>query len=68
MPPITKSFYIEHSDVAAQTVEQVTTLRATKFNISVEDRSNNCNRIIPKPLWRFEHAFEQYRMSNINRR
>ncbi len=61
LPPITKSFYIEHAEVTAQTDEQVATLRANKFNISVENRSKDNKRVIPKPIWRFEHAFEKYR-------
>uniref|UniRef100_A0A914W7T4 RNA helicase n=1 Tax=Plectus sambesii TaxID=2011161 RepID=A0A914W7T4_9BILA len=59
-PPVIKSFYSEHPEVTAQSAEEVAALRKQKNNISVEDNSTEKNREVPKPIWKFEHAFGTY--------
>ncbi|CAG9765600.1 unnamed protein product [Ceutorhynchus assimilis] len=61
LPPIIKNFYEEHPEVTALTEEQVAQFREENNNIVV-DRTfqKEDSKPIPKPVLRFEHAFQNY--------
>ncbi|CAF1010228.1 unnamed protein product [Rotaria sordida] len=69
-PPVIKEFYVELSDIANMSIEDVQGLRAEKNNIVVTwfdpsmkddyEQKNNSKLIIPNPIYEFAHAFHNY--------
>lgn len=62
MPPLIKSFYQEHPEVAAMSPEEVSNFRSENNNIVVTrtfaDKTNA--KHIPNPVRTFEQAFHNY--------
>ncbi|CAF1252655.1 unnamed protein product [Adineta steineri] len=69
-PPVIKEFYHELSDIAQMSTDDVEALRLEKNNIVVSwfdssakeeyEKKNNCQLIIPNPIYEFAHAFHNY--------
>lgn len=60
LPKIIKDFYKEHPEVSAMSDQQVEDFRVNKNNIMVKNLDDNNTKIIPKPVLKFEHAFQNY--------
>ncbi|CAF0728009.1 unnamed protein product [Rotaria sp. Silwood1] len=69
-PPVIKEFYVELSDIAEMSTEDVQALCAEKNNIVVTwfdtslkddyEQKYNCKLTIPNPIYEFAHAFHNY--------
>ncbi|XP_074597509.1 putative ATP-dependent RNA helicase DDX43 [Brevipalpus obovatus] len=60
LPPIVRNFYKEHPEVTAMTEEEVEAFREQNNKITVSHFNENDARILPKPIVKFEHAFEDH--------
>lgn len=60
LPKIIKDFYEEHPEISAMSDQQVEDFRVNKNNIMVKYLDDNNSRPIPKPVLKFEHAFQNY--------
>lgn len=60
LPPIVKSFYKEHPEIAALSDKQVEDFRLSMNNIMVQCLNENNDLSIPKPVMKFTHAFQDY--------
>ena len=62
-PELIKHFYIEHPDVAMLSPDEAERIRKDNGILEVKDLSEGENkRPIPNPSYKFEHAYEHYRM------
>ncbi|CAG2104635.1 unnamed protein product [Medioppia subpectinata] len=60
LPPISKQFYFENSDVRAMSAEFVDKFRAESNNIIVSHFNEGDTRVIPNPVQHFNQAFEHF--------
>ncbi|NXX74717.1 DDX43 helicase, partial [Urocolius indicus] len=69
LPPIEKNFYKESSRTASMSQEEVEQWRKENNNIICDDLKEGEKRCIPKPVCRFEDAFDDYPdiMANIRK-
>lgn len=60
LPPIIKNFYKEHPEVSMMNDQEVEDFRLSKNNIMVKYIDDNNTKLIPKPVLKFSHAFQDY--------
>ncbi|XP_037879615.1 probable ATP-dependent RNA helicase DDX43 [Glossina fuscipes] len=62
-PPLTKDFYVEHTEVANMDKDDVDQIRLQNNNTTVSrvfEQKNDEPDNIPNPIWKFEQCFGQY--------